>query len=358
MTRFRLQYVHEFTDRHGKVRRYVRRPGHPRIRLPGAPGTAEFMEVYHAALAGAVRLPIGANRSGVGTVSAALADYYQHNSFTSLAAGTRSSRRAILERFRADFGDMALSGLRRKNLVDLLGSKKVFAARNWKKAIRGFMAWAVEAERIAENPADGIKLPRLPKTEGFHSWGDAEIEQYESCHLIGTRARLAMALMLYTAQRRGDIVRMGPQHVHDGKTITVRAQKTSRTTGKVLQIPIHPSLAEVMAATPTEHLTFLTTAAGAPFTAAGFGNTFREYCDQAGLPQCSAHGLRKAQCRRLAEAGCSEHEIAAISGHENLSEIRTYTRAAEQARMAQAAVDRVVKAFPSIETGTAIGKPE
>jgi integrase len=165
-----------------------------------------------------------------------------------------------------------------------------------------------------------------------------------------------MALLLYTAQRRGDIVRMGPQHVRTGM-ITVRAQKTSRTTGKTLLIPIHPALAELLAATPARHLTFLTTKTGAPFSAAGFGNKVREWCDEAGLPDCTAHGLRKAQCRRLAEAGCSEHEIAAISGHESLSEIRTYTRAAEQTRMAKSAMETVTAAFPAAKTGTSSVKP-
>jgi len=196
-----------------------------------------------------------------------------------------------------------------------------------------------------DDPTVGIKPAKSVASGGYHSWSEEEIAQYEAKHPIGTRARLAMGLLLYTAQRRGDIVRMGPQHVRDGM-ITVRAQKTSRTTGKVLRIPVHRTLAELLVAAPTKHLTFLITRAGAPFSAAGFGNKMREWCDEAGLPQCTAHGLRKAECRRLAEAGCSEHEIAAISGHESLSEIRTYTRAAEQARLARAAMQTVTRAFP------------
>jgi integrase len=79
----------------------------------------------------------------------------------------------------------------------------------------------------------------------------------------------------------------------------------------------------------------------------GFGNVFREWCNEADLPKrCSSHGLRKAACRRLAEAGCSEHEIAAISGHESLAEVRRYTRAASRARMAKSAMATVTAAFP------------
>jgi integrase len=354
----RLRHIQEFRDRHGKTRRYFRRPGSPRVPLPGAPGSTEFMEAYQAALAGyeLPRRDIGANRSVPGSVSAAVAAYYVDSSFRDgFAPATQQMRRAILERFRGEHGDKRIGLLQRPHIAKMLGAKKPFAARNWLKTIRGLMQFAVAIGLRRDDPTEGIKPAKAPTTGGFHSWSDEEISRFEAKHPIGSPAKLAMALLLYTAQRRGDIVRMGPQHVRNGK-MTVRAQKTSRTTGKTLQIPLHPALAEALAATPTRHLTFLTTKTGAPFTAAGFGNKFREWCNEAGLPHCSAHGLRKAQCRRLAEAGCSEHEIAAISGHESLSEIRTYTRAAAQARMAEAAMRTVTAAFPT-KTATSIVKP-
>ncbi len=83
---------------------------------------------------------------------------------------------------------------------------------------------------------------------------------------------------------------------------------------------------------------FLLTEFGKPFTAAGFGVRFRHWCDAAGLKHCTVHGLRKAQCRRLAEAGCSENEIAAITGHSKLDDIRVYTEAARRKRMAASAM--------------------
>jgi integrase len=126
-----------------------------------------------------------------------------------------------------------------------------------------------------------------------------------------------------------------------GRTITVRPQKTERTTAKTLLIPLHSELAAVLAATPTGHLSYLVTGAGAPFSPAGFGNWFRDCCNEAGLPHCTAHGLRKAQCRRLAEAGCSEHQIAAITGHDSLALIRLYTRAAAQEQLAAAAYAQI-----------------
>src|SRR5262249_17915035 len=98
-------------------------------------------------------------------------------------------------------------------------------------------------------------------------------------------------------------------------------------------------------ATPSEHLTFLVTATGKPYSPNHFSETFREWCDTAGLPKrCSAHGLRKAACRRLAEAGCSEKQIAAISGHASLDEVARYTKAEDKARLARDAMAQMVKA--------------
>ena len=86
----------------------------------------------------------------------------------------------------------------------------------------------------------------------------------------------------------------------------------------------------------------LTTAFGKPFTAPGFTNWFREVCNEAGLPKgTSVHGLRKAMCRRLTEAGCSASEIKAISGHVSLREVKRYTKAADQVRMGRAAINRL-----------------
>lgn len=175
------------------------------------------------------------------------------------------------------------------------------------------------------------------------AWDEPHIQAFEARHPVGTKARLALALLLYTAQRRGDVIRMGRQHIKGG-LIAVTQSKT----GSSLSIPIHPELASVIAATPTQHLTLLTTAYGAAFTPAGFGNWFRDRCAEAGLPTgYNAHGLRKAACRRLAEAGCSTLEIMAISGHRNLEEVETYVRSANQVRLGRQAMARLPTGRPS-----------
>ena len=122
MTRIPLQYVHEFRDRHGKVRRYFRRPGLKRVALPGLPGSTEFMDAYQGALAGMIapRLEVGASRTKPGTVNAAIVGYYQSLAFRSLAPSTQNMRRAILERFRNEHGDKSIKTLPQKFIFHML----------------------------------------------------------------------------------------------------------------------------------------------------------------------------------------------------------------------------------------------
>ena len=189
-------------------------------------------------------------------------------------------------------------------------------------------------------------MPKLLpiKGDGFHCWTDDEIAQYEAYHPIGKKPRLAFALLLYTFQRRADVVRMGRQHIRetpDGPAIYVKQRKT----GVELLIAIDPELGAVLDATPSEHLTFLVTATGKPYGDNHFSERFREWCDAAGLPKhCSAHGLRKAACRRDAENGCSANEIMSRSGHGTMKELVRYTKAADQARLNRNAMAKAVRA--------------
>jgi integrase/recombinase XerD len=85
-----------------------------------------------------------------------------------------------------------------------------------------------------------------------------------------------------------------------------------------IDIALHPDLAEIIAATASAGArTFLATEYGKTFSPNGFGNKFRDWCDQAGLPHCSAHGLRKAIAARLSEQEASAHEIMAVTGSPN-----------------------------------------
>jgi integrase len=334
MTRLHLKYVQTFCVG-GKRYCFFRRRGWPRIALPGVVGSAEFMEAYQRALA-TMPTPIGKQaRSKPGSVSCAIAEYYGSHAFRSLTGGTPAKRRALLERFREQHGHLPLASLPREFLVALLDTMPRFAARNWLTAFRHFIGWCVERKMVGNDPSLGIRL-KTPKSDGHHSWNESEIAAYEAAHPIGSKARLAFALGIFTAQRRSDVVRIGRQHIRDG-VLTIRQQKT----GAMLAIPMHPDLQRIIDATPTGHLTILTTKHGKGFSPNGLNNQFRDWCNAAGLPtRCKFHGLRKAALTRLAEAGCSVHQIAAISGHRTLKEVEHYTRAVDQARLAREAMER------------------
>jgi integrase len=348
MARLRLRYVDEFNDRYGKPHHYFRRAGQ-RIRLPGHPGSAEFLTAYQAALDGApaVKIEIGASRTAPGTINAAIVAFYKSLGFTKNKSITRRTDRNILEAFRAKHGDKRIALMERKHVLNIIAEKadKPAAQRNLLRVIRVLLAFAVEQGLRPDNPALGIKLKAID-TGGYHSWTEAELRQYEARHPIGTKARLALALMLYTAQRRTDVVELGPPNIGIGEKGEPRLRFTQSKTGSVMDIPMAEPLAEIIAATNMVGVkTFLVTNYGRPFTPAGFGGWVRDRCDEAGLPQCSSHGLRKAFLRRMAEAGCSEDFIASISGHKDMREIRTYVAAANRSRMATEGMARTLARF-------------
>jgi integrase len=335
MSGIRLKYVNQWVDKRdggAKARFYFRRHGR-RVPLPGLPGSAEFMAAYQLALTEQLPQPqIGASRTKPGSISALIVTYFGSPQFLSLKPATQQTYRLILQKFRAEHGDKPLALLTRKHINAMLAQRVTTpaAANHWLRLMKMLMAFAVTEGWRKDDPSIGIERLKTDSA-GFHTWSEGEIELFEARHPIGSKARLAFALLLYTAQRRSDVVKMGRQHVR-GDVVHVRQQKT----GAMLAIPLHPELRRIIEATPSQHLTYLVTEYGQPFTAAGFGGWFQARCDEAGLPkQCRAHGLRKAACRRLAEAGCSANVIASISGHTTLREVERYTRAADQERMAR-----------------------
>lgn len=84
------------------------------------------------------------------------------------------------------------------------------------------------------------------------------------------------------------------------------------------------------------------TAFDKPFTAASFGNRFRDWCDEAGLDRCSAHGLRKAGARIAADNGTTVHQLMAIYGWGTLRQAEVYTRNANRTRLANEAMHLLV----------------
>jgi hypothetical protein len=182
------------------------------------------------------------------------------------------------------------------------------SANDLLKKIRTLIKFANDSGWRTDDPT--LRIKTFPEQE-FHTWTEDEIAQYEKRWPIGSRERTGFALHVYTGQRRSDVAHMAWPDLA-GNAINVVQAKT----GARLNIPLHPNLSAALRAWPRKHVVMLTTAFNKPFSDAGYGNMMADAIAAAGLPdRCVLHGLRKAAARRLAEAGCTEKEIAAVTGH-------------------------------------------
>lgn len=336
----KLKYVVEDMDRHGNVRIYYRRKGQPKVRLPGPIGSPEFLTAYHAAQAGvqqAIENP-GLRRIKPKSLRWLCVQYFRSPEYKRLAPRTQTIRRRFLERIcdRVDTkgrkdGDKPYALLEPRHVRKWRDEKQATPAEadNLVKAIRVLYSFAIENDLHDRNPAASVK--NINKhSKGIHCWTEEEIAQFEAAHPIGTQARLALALGLYTTQRRADLVKLGRQHMKDGYFHLTQHKNRNRKPVR-LQIWIHPELQRIIDSTPSDGLTFLETAFGKPFTSNGFGNRFKKWCQDAGLPdRCSVHGLRKAGATRLANSGASDHDIMAVTGHTTVKQLHGYTREADR----------------------------
>lgn len=358
MITINFEYVHRDVDRHGNVRLYFRRrKGERKIRIRAAPGTPAFQSEYDAAkiladtgvlaLAAEDRTSFArATHPQPGTYRWLCVQYFCSAEFRRLDARTQRTRRGVLEWTFEEpiapgkaesFADFPVRRMTPKAIRVLRDRKAQFpeAANGRVKAIRQVFAWGIEYEHVSNNPARDVPYVR-GRPEGFHSWSVEEVEQFERHHSIGSKARLALALLMYTGVRRSDVVRLGRQHIRDG-WFKIAVQKNRSRRPVTIDLPVLLSLQEIIAASPTGNLTFLVTQFGRPFTANGFGNWFRRRCNEAGLPHCSAHGLRKAGAARAAENGATTHELMAIFGWQTVKEAERYTQAAQRKHLAGSA---------------------
>jgi integrase len=340
MTRIRLKYVNEYRDRHGRVRRYFRRPGFRAIPLPGLPGSIEFMQAYQAALAIVSPPPPSPKHVIAGSLAALAAGYLRSADFANLSPSSQASYQVALKPVLAAHGHRLVRDLTKvaaRHVVEQIGAVRPGMANLTKAVLSKVIAYAIDIGVRSDNPFAGLKPYRLGT---YHTWTDAEIAQFERRWPLGTRERLAFALLLYTGQRGGDVVRMQRADITDGR-IRVAQDKARKGTTNELLIPIHPALARALQAGPVVGMThIISDARGKPLQR--LTKIMAAAVKTAGLaPRCVAHGLRKAALRRLAEAGSMTKQIAAVSGHRSLSEIERYTARADQAGLAQAAISKL-----------------
>lgn len=353
--RVNLPYLSEEIDRHGVGRIYVRRFG-KRVRIRGVLGSPEFLTAYRTAveqLSGPTPAKAAPSiiPAPVGSLGWLRAQYFASSEFLALDPVSQKRRRSTIDeccRTPHSDGDpetlahcplQYITSQKIKRLRDLKVGKPG-AANNRRKYLSAMFGWAVEAGHMSTNPARDVRRVNYA-TDGFHTWTIDEVRQFESFHPIGSRARLALALMLLSGVRRGDLVTLGRQHIRDGWLRFV-PRKTRYRRKRMSEKPVLPQLASVIEASQCGQLSFLVTEYGKPFSAAGFGNWFRERCNEAGLPHCTAHGLRKAGATIAAENGATTNQLMAMFDWDTPGQAKVYTDKADRKRMAGDAMGLIV----------------
>jgi integrase len=349
----KLPYLISDTDRHGNRRYYVRKPGRPKIRIRAIPGTPELLDEYQRAINGEIAKP-KLEPASQGSLRWLCVLYFQSVDFQQLGESTAHVRRLILEGIcqskttkGIERGSLPFARMEERHIREIRDERadRPESANAHLKALRQLFKWAKKTGRTSTNPAALVERLRN-SSSGFHTWTEEEVAQFEAHHPIGTKARLAFALMRYTGVRRSDVVKLGKGMERDGAlvfTITKGAQRKGRPGEsapgpKRLALPILSPLRAIIDATPSGHLNYLVTEYQKPFSVAGFGNKFRDWCNEAGLPHCTSHGIRKHAAVVAAENGATEHQLMAMFGWDSPKQAAVYTRKANREKIAKGAM--------------------
>lgn len=329
-------FVQVEKSRHGKLVFCFRKNGGKRTRLPDSFPSEEFHRAYQTLLAEANQPKRTKSTTKAGTLTWLVERWRESSDWLRTSPATKKQRSNILGPILARNGDLSFVELSARHIREGRESRMAtpFAANNFLKVMRALFRWAKEAGHVSRNPA--LEVPFLSgKTDGFEPWTPEDVEKYRARHPLGTRARLAFEVIMNTGLRRGDAVRLGRQHIKDG-WITLRMEKTDIE----LCIPVLDALRNAITAGPTGDLAIIATLSGAPFTKESFGNTFRQWCAEAGVTK-SAHGLRKLAAAQAAEAGATEEELQAWFGWQSIGQSSTYTRSASRKKKAQQLAEKL-----------------
>lgn len=339
--------VRPVRDRHGKIRYRFRRKGWASAYLPGKPGSAEFHRAYAAIVEGGAVEPQPVKSQHKATprsLDDLIARYKATTRWRKKGARTQLVQGRILERFtdRIDpkgrrYGERPVERVTVAWLDAILGGmwETPAAANVLRKILSGLLDQAVRMEWRADNPARLTE--KYGEGEGFHDWTDAEIEQYRARHPLGTMARVTLELALNTAARRCNVNKIERDHAKGGRITVAHAKDNNEAS-----VPMLATTQAAIDALPAVPIRFLvTTVFGKPFTDAGLGNKMRQWCDEAGLPHCSMHGLRKAMSRQLAESGATDAQGMAVTGHKKDKTFQHYRAKANRTALASAAMSNL-----------------
>jgi integrase len=276
--------------------------------LCGEPGTPEFIASYNEAAARKIETPRG---QLIGVLQA----YQASQDFTGLAESTRHGYVGLIRRIEKEFGDFPLSALtdRRTRGIFLAWRDRYAASSGRRQAdyawtvLARILSWGHDRGLVLANPCErGGRLYRGTRREIVWTVADeALFLERAPAHL-----HLPLVLALWTGQRQGDLLRL-PWSAYDGTHIRLRQGKT----GARVVIPVGAPLKAALDATAKASPIVLVKRNGAPWTSAGFQSAWCRACKRVGLVGLTFHDLRGTAVTRLAIAGATEPQIAAITGH-------------------------------------------
>lgn len=340
--------VRPVVDRHGKTRYRFRRKGWKSAYLQGLPGSIDFIESYLAILKGGPVQGEGAKQPRTvkpRSLDELVIHYKKTVRWKKKKLRTQLVQSRIMERFcdRLDkskrrYGDRPVADISPAWLENIFGTmaETPAAANELRKILSGLFDLAMKKEWRPNNPAR--MTDKYDDGEGFHDWTDEEIEQYRAYHPLGTMARLTLELAFNTAARRCNVNKIERDHIKDGWIEVDHAKDNNETS-----VPMLAMTKAALDALPAAPIRFLiTTVFGKPFSDAGMGNRMRAWCDSAGLPHCSLHGLRKSMSRQLAESGSTDAQGMSVTGHKKDKTFQHYRAKANRKVLAGQAMSNLV----------------
>ena len=339
-----MRYRKEFAgvtvvkDRHGKLRYRLRRTIKGRkvdCYLPGIIGSNEFRAAYEEACEGA---RIAGRRAQSGTVGYLIEAYLASTAFRRLADSTRRDVRGRLDWIRAAIGEAKYARLESHHVAKLMERKGGPAAANrHRKDLGAIFRFAAKMHGFkGQNPAAVADAHRTKKG-GYRTWTNEEIETFRAAHPSGTKARLAIEILLCTGASRVDAINFTRANIA-GARVRYRRAKTEQQ----VDLPILPELGRELSYLPPTQMVLLSREDGSKgYANESFGNIFRRWCAKAGLSGLPVHGLRKAGARRLAEAGATEFEVMSFLGHGTAREASRYVAAANRATLADSGMAKL-----------------
>lgn len=343
MPRPRPPHLVRQLDDHDRPIWYVRVGHGPRTRLKAIYGSEEFWQQYRAAIAGK---PVGDSRARPGNASLQwLWDQYRDSGAWTkeISQATRRQRENIMKHVLAESGLAAFAAIGSKSIQAGVEarSKTPAQARNFLDLMKGLFRWAKRASHVKLDPTIGVETPKRIRGNGFPAWTESDVEAYYRRWPLGTRQRVWLDVILYTGLRRGDLVRIGKQHVRDG-VATLRTEKGGFQIEVTL--PVLAALQATLDVGPIGDLAWICGANGRPFVKESFGNEFSAAAREAGVKK-SAHGVRKIAATIAAENGATGKELDAIFGWTDGGRTSAiYTAAADRKRLARQAMTKLESA--------------